>query len=523
VEVLSSDEAVRRIPDGATLTLSGNGSLLQPEVCLAALGRSFLKYGSPRDLDVYYPVVVGTGPGTGVDHLAHPGLVRSIVASCFDIWGIDRLAQLIREERIEAHCLPMGIMFQLLHAAAAGQPGIISRIGLDTFVDPAVRGTGQNALTQTSLARPMEVGGQAHLFYRAPRIGAAIVRASAADEDGNLTLYREPIRQAALDMALAARANRGVVIAQVRAVLRRGSLPARLVDVPGCLVDAVVVDPQQQQSAAAEYDPALSGEWSVPLTPPALPLDVDKVMARRAAMELRPQTVVNLGFGVAALVAHVAAEEGVADRLVFSVEHGPLGGAPTGTRTFGAATSPTCILSSREVFALYHSGQLDLAILSAAEVDEVGNTNVSRFGEAMPGPGGYIDITAGSRRLVLLAALTAGGTRVEVEGATLRVRREGRLPRFVPRVRERTFSARAALERGARVRYLTDRCTFDLTPDGLVLTEVAPGIDVRVDVLDRMGFQPKVADHLVHWPESLFRTGPMGLADIWAGAAVAGP
>lgn len=515
MQVVSAEDAVRLIPDGATLVLSGNGSILQPERLLSALEGRFAETGRPRDLTAIYPVVIGTGPGTGVDHLAHPGLVREVVASCFDIWGIDRLARMVREDRILAHCVPMGVLFQLLHAAADGQPGILTRIGLDTFIDPAVRGTGHNGATTASLAERMEYGGQPYLFFRTPAVSAAIVRGSVADEDGNISLYREPIRQAALTMALAARAGHGPVIVQVQALVRRGTLRPAQVDIPGCLVDAVVVDPEQQQTCLSEYDPTLTGEWVLPQHVAQVPPGVDRVVARRAACELRPGMVVNLGFGLAALVAQIAAEEGVAGDLTLSVEHGPLGGTPTGNRTFGAAIGPTSILRSTEVFALYHSGQLGLAILSAAQVDQEGNANVSRFGDVMPGPGGYIDITAGSPRLVLLSALRAGGARMEVAAGSLTVLQEGRVPRFVRSVHERTFSARAALARGAAVRYLTDRCTFDLTPEGLLLTEVAPGIDIERDVLRQMEFRPRVAEDVRPWPSALFAPGRMDLRQVW--------
>ena len=515
MQVLSAEDAARLIPDGAALALSGNGSILQPERLLIAMERLFLETGHPRDLTAIYPVVVGTGPGTGVDRLAHEGLVREVVASCFDIWGIDRLARMLREDRIRAHCVPMGILFQLLHAAADGQPGILTRVGMDTFVDPTVRGTGHNTATPDSLCERLNIGGEPYLFFRAPAVSAAVLRGSVADEDGNISLYREPIRQAVLTMALAARAGRGPVIVQVQAVVRRGTLKPADVDVPGCLVDAVVVEPTQQQTCLSEYDPTLTGEWRLPAHVESVTPGVDRVVARRAACELRPGMIVNLGFGLAALVAQIAAEERVADDVILSVEHGPLGGTPSGNRIFGAATGPTCILRSTDVFALYHSGQLGLAILSAAQVDQEGNANVSRFGDAMPGPGGYIDITAGSPRIVLLSALRAGGARLEVTDGSLEVLQEGRVPRFVRSVQERTFSARAALARGAQVRYVTDRCTFDLTPDGLVLTEVAPGIDIERDVLRQMEFRPHVAPEIRHWPAALFAPGRMGLRGMW--------
>lgn len=523
MRVVTADEAAALIPDGATLTFSGNGSLLDPESILTALERRFLEDGRPRGLTLFYPVVTGTGPGTGVDHLAPPGMVQTVIASCFDIWGIDRLARRIRGGELASHCLPMGVMFQLLHAAADGQPGILTQVGLETFVDPEVRGTAQNGAAGPSLAQRQTVDGRPMLFYRAPAIDAAILRASVADEDGNLSIDREPIRQALLTMALAARARRGVVVAEVQALVRRHSVPAARVAVPGCLVDAVVVAPERGQSSVRDYDPALTGEWALPIRPGPLPLTADTLLARRAALELAPGMVVNLGFGLAALVARVVAAEGVADRLLFSVEHGPLGGMPTGTETFGAAVSPTCILSSSDVFAFYHSGQLDAAILSAAEVDAAGNANVSRFGDKMPGPGGYIDITSASPRIILLCALTAGGTHLEVDGGGLRVGREGRVRRFVGEVAERTFSGTAAMRRGARVRYLTDRCTFDLTPEGLMLTEVAPGVDPERDVLPHMDFRPALAPRVRPWPAAVCRPGPLGLAESWAAGGAALP
>ncbi len=517
MEVLTAVDAARRIPDGAVVALCGNGSILQPESLLRAVEANFLERGHPAGLSVYYPVVVGTESGTGVDRLAHPGLVREVVASCFDIWGIDHLAGMVRRDEVLAHCLPMGIMFQLLRAAADGQPGIFSRIGLDTFVDPEVRGTAQNRCTPDSLAERRELAGEPWLFYRAPRISAALLAASVADEDGNLSLYREPIRQAVLPMALAARAAGGPVLAQVRAVVRRGSLPASRVDVPGCLVDAVVVDPEQAQTCLADYDPVLTGEWVLPAgsLPTAGDVDCDRVVARRAALDLRPGMVINLGFGLATRVAQIVAEEGLSDAVLLSVEHGPFGGTPSPNRIFGAAAGPTCILRAEDVFAFYHSGQLDMAILSAAEVDAEGNANVSRFADAMPGPGGYIDITAGTRDLLLLSAVRAGGARVRVVDGGVRVEREGRVPRFVEAVRERTFSARAARARGGRVRYLTDRCLFELGPQGLTLTEVAPGIDVQRDVLDQMQFRPRIAERLRTWPQALFAPGRIDLGSFW--------
>lgn len=512
---VDSFTAASDIPDGATLVVAGNGSLLLPELVLQGIAEVYARQGRPEGLRVIYPVVSGTGPGTGVDHFAHPGLVREVISSTFDIWGIDRLVAMIQENRVKAHCLPMGVLFQLLRAAAAGQPGLLTRIGLDTFLDPAVHGTGYNEITTESLAQRLTLDGEEWLYYRSPQIQVAILRASVADEDGNLSLYQEPLWQTPLEMAMAARAGGGKVIAQVKRLVRRGSLPPRLIDVPGFLVDDVVVDPEQRQSVESEYDPALTGELKVVLDGVSPALTPAKVMARRVALFLRPGMVINLGFGIPSLVAEVAVEEGIYRRLTLTVEHGPAGGMPTGTRTFGASVSPDFIFHTDDMFALYHSGQLDLSVLSAAEVDREGNVNASRFANGLRGPGGYVDISGGVRRLIVTATLTTGGGSLRVDGGGTAVVAEGRNRKFVGTVRERTFSAKEALHRGAEVIYVTDRGSFRLTPQGLELFEIAPGIDLQRDILGQMEFTPLVARKIELWPRELYREGPMGLAERW--------
>jgi propionate CoA-transferase len=516
-------EAASLIPDGAMLTLSGNGRQLVAETILSGIERAYLQAGHPRDLSLYYPALPGTRTGSGVDHLAHPGLVRAVITSAFRVWDLHGMADLVEQGRIEAHCLPMGVGFQLLRAAAAGQPGLLTRVGLDTFLDPGTGGGSafnEAAPTQTWVQR-LSIDGEPYLFYRSPPVDVAILKASAADRDGNLSLRGEPIRQAALDMAMAARARGGRVLAEVRYLVRRGSLAAARVDVPGFLVDAVLPQPGGEEGEASDYDARVTGEWAV--EPPAspAPLSVRKVMARRIALLLGPGQLINLGYGIPTLVGDVLAEEGVADAVLLSVEHGPIGGRPTAGAAFGASVGPRYLLTSPDTFTLYHARQLDWAVLGAAEVDAEGNTVVHRFGRSMPGPGGFIDITASAPRLVFATTLTTGGTRVCLRPAPetgLVVEAEGRVMKFVPRLAQRTFSAREALRRGAEVWYVTDRATFRLTPDGLSLVEAAPGIDPERDVADHMGFRPTIADDVRRWPSGLFRAEPIGLAARWSGA-----
>lgn len=517
------EELADFIPDGATVVLSGNGLQLLAETILAGIEQAFLQVGHPRDLSLYYPALPGAPTGTGVDHLAHPELVRAVITSAFRVWGLHRMADLVRDNRIEAHCLPMGVGFQLLRTAAAGQPGILTRIGLDTFLDPGTGGgSAFNRVPPTRIwVSRVSVDGEPYLFYRSPPVDVAILKASAADRDGNLSLAGEPIRQAALDMAMAARARGGRVLAEVRYLVRRGSLATDRIDVPGFLVDAILPQSERAQGPATDYDPALTGEWAVePQAVPA-PLSVRKVMARRIALLLGRGQLINLGFGIPTLVGDVLAEEGVADAVLLSVEHGPIGGQPTANDAFGAAVGPRYLFTSPDIFTLYHGRQLDWAILGAAEVDAEGNAAVHRFAQAMPGPGGFVDITASARRLVFATTLTTGGTRIAIRQppeAGLVVEEEGRVAKFVPQLADRTFSAREALRRGAEVWYVTDRATFRLTPQGLTLVEVAPGIDLEKDVAAHMGFRPQIAPGWQRWPRDLFQPDPIGLAARWSDA-----
>jgi propionate CoA-transferase len=394
-------------------------------------------------------------------------------------------------------------------------------VGVGTFVDPRQEGGKVNARTQDDYIQIVELAGQEWLFFPRMPIDAAIIRATTADERGNLTMEHEGLTLEVLSAAQAARNSGGIVIAQVKRLAAAGTLDGRDVQVPGNLVDAVVVVPEQMQTMHCFYDPAFSGELRVPhASLPPVALDARKIVARRAAYELFPDAVVNLGYGIADGVASVAAEEGVFDEVLFSIEQGPVGGIPAMGDHFGVAVNAEAILDQPYQFDFYDGGGLDLTFLSFAELDSLGNVNVSRFGGRLVGTGGFINMSQNAKKVVFCGTFTSGGVEVAIENGRLRIVREGRFRKFVERVEQITFNAAVALERGRSVLYVTERAVFALDADGLVLTEIAPGIDLERDVLAQAGGQLKVSPSLRQMRAPIFSPEPMGLACCkpWAAA-----
>lgn len=513
--VIDVREAVGLVRDGSTLLIGGSGAgHAVPQRFIDELAAVFTGEGRPRDLTTVRVVGIGDFADRGFSQLALPGLMRRTIGS--NIGNEPRLGALVEANQIEAYSFPQGVLSQLTREIAAGRPGLVTQVGLGTYVDPRQTGGKQNAVTTEDLVELVTLRGREWLLYHAFPVDVAVIRGTTADEDGNLTMEGEAVQGEMLAMAMAAHNSGGTVIAQVRRLARRGSLPLRDVKVPGALVDYVYVDPDQWQTYITQDSPYYAGALRKPVTAePPLPLDVRKIIARRSLLEFPRGAICNLGFGISQLIGRVAWEEGITDQLVLTVEQGIFGGVPVAGNEGGAGFNYQAMIDQPSMFDFYDGGGLDVASLSFAEVDAEGNVNVHAFEGRVRGPGGFPNISARTRKICFVGTLTTQGLQVAIDDA-VRIVREGGLHKFVPHVREISFNGQLARQRGQQVRYVTERAVFALADDGLLLTEVAPGIDVERDVLAQMGFRPRVADRLLVMDRRLYSTGPMGLAADFA-------
>ena len=511
-KLVSAAEAVALIRSGDMLTTSGFVGNGVPEELLAALEARFLDEGSPRELKLLFAAGQGDGKERGLNRLGHPGLLCRVIGGH---WGlIPKLARRALDGEIEGWNLPQGVISHMFRDIAAGKPVTLSKVGLETFVDPEQEGGRINDRSTDSIVTRVEIAGETLLAYRTCPIDVALLRGTTADEAGNITMEHEALILDNLAQAMAAKNSGGLVIVQVERLAAAGSLNARDVVIPGPLVDAVVLAPPERhmQTYATLYSPAFAQRLRAPEGAlPRMALDARKIIARRVAFELPVNGIVNLGIGMPEGVASVAGEEGLLPHLTLTTEPGVIGGQPAGGLDFGAAVNTEALIPQNAQFDFYDGGGLDMACLGAAEVDATGNVNVSRFGPKLAGAGGFINISQNARSLCFAGTLTAGGLEVEVADGRLRIAAEGRTPKFRERVGQITFSGARAARQGRPVLYVTERAVFELTPEGLALREIAPGLDVERDVLAQMGFRP-IVEAVAEMDPRIFAEAPMELA-----------
>ncbi|MGH8760866.1 MAG: acyl CoA:acetate/3-ketoacid CoA transferase, partial [Burkholderiales bacterium] len=512
-KIIPVEDAISVLRDGDVLATSGYGGHGMPEQLLVALEKRFLESGGPKGLTLVHATGQGDAKDKGLNLLAHEGLLKRVIGGYFGL--TPKISQLVQENKIQAYNLPEGVITHLYRDIAAGKPGTLSKVGLGTFVDPRLEGGKMNRVTVEDIVKVMTVDGKDCLFYQAFPINIAFIRGTTADPDGNITMEKEALVLENLALAIATRNSHGYVICQVERVAAEGSLDSRQVRLPGVLVDAVVVaEPQYHvQTYGTTYNPALSGELRIPVkTLPPLALDDKKVIARRAAMELLPNSVVNLGIGLPDSVGRVASEEKIYDLMTLTVDPGVMGGVPAGGADFGAAINCQAVIDHCSQFDFIDGGGLDCAFLGFAECDRLGNVNASRFADRIAGCGGFINISQNAKKVVFMGNFSAGDAQFAVEEGRLRIVREGKVSKFVEGVAQVTFSATVAAQQRKEVLYVTERCVFRLIGQGLALAEVAPGIDVERDILKHLPFRPLV-DQPATMDAAIFASKPMGLRE----------
>jgi propionate CoA-transferase len=496
-KVVSAEEAVRVIRDGDTVATGGFVGIGFAEELAIALEKFFLSNGKPRDLTLIYAAGQGDGAERGLNHFGHEGLVKRVIGGH---WGlVPKLQKLAIENKIVAYNLPQGVISHMYRDIAAHKPRTITTVGIGTFVDPRNGGGKINDLTTEEIVELIEFDNKTYLAYKPLPINVAILRGTTADTDGNITMEKEALTLESLAIATAARNSNGFVIVQVER-----------------MVDCVVVSRPEHhwQTFAEVYNPSFSSEIKIPMQSiDPMEMSLRKIIARRAAFELKANSVVNLGIGMPEGVASIANEEKILDYITLTAEPGVIGGIPAGGLNFGAATNTEAVIDQPNQFDFYDGGGLDMAFLGLAQADTAGNLNVSKFGPKLAGAGGFINISQNAKKVIFLGTFTAAGLKVAIENETLKITKEGRVKKFIDQVEHVTFSGKYALEKRQPVIYITERCVFALTDDGVELIEIAPGVDLTKDILAQMDFEPIMKDDPSLMDARIFRSGLMGLKE----------
>jgi propionate CoA-transferase len=511
-KIMSVEQAISLIKNEDTVAVGGFIGAGHPEGITKKLKEIYLEQGKPNNLTLVYAAGQGDGKEKGLNHLGQEGLLSKVIGGH---WGLaPKVQKLAIENKIKAYNFPQGVISSLYRDIAAGKPGTITHVGLKTFVDPRVEGGKLNSCTTEDIVKVIEIDDKEYLYYKAFPINVSIIRATYADEEGNASLQKEAATLDGLAMAQAAKNSGGKVIIQVEKIVSKGTLDPRLVKIPGILVDAVVVATAEDhmQTFDEAYNPAFCGEIKMPVNAiKCLPMDERKIIARRCAMELVPNAITNLGIGMPEGISMVANEENIGDTMRLTIESGPIGGIPAGGLSFGAAINPDSIIDQASQFDFYDGGGLDVAFLGLAQCDEEGNINVSKFGPKIAGCGGFINITQNAKKVIFCGTFTAGGLKINISDGKLFIENEGMSKKFIRNVEQITFSGDYARDVNQQVLYITERAVFRLTNAGVELVEIAPGVELKKDILDQMDFEPLMPAELKIMDKRIFEEKLMNL------------
>lgn len=508
------ETALATVKDNDVVVTSGFVGCSNPEGLEWALEDRFLKTGSPRDLTLFYVAGQGDGDCKSVNHFAHEGLLKKIIAAHFN--KAPKIMDMMANNKIEGYNVPQGALAQMLRCVAGKKPGVFTHVGLGTFADPRLEGSRVNEISKEEIVKLVEVEGEEKLFYPPINMDVALIKGSYSDERGNISMEKECVPTEVMSIAQAVHNCGGTVIVQVDKIVKTGSLDPKLIKVPGIYVDYVVEidrDDFKEQAYGIQYEPELSGEIRVSegSYDAYIPLTEKKIIARRGTMEIPKGSVGNLGIGVPEYVSNICAEEGISDYMVLTVESGPVGGIPQSGPRFGSAVNMDALIDQPYQFDFYEGGGLDICFLGLAQADSHGNLNVSKFGTRIAGCGGFITISQNSKKVIFCGTFTTKGLKIEVKDGKLKIVEEGKTKKFVKDVQQVTFSGEYARKIGQPVFYITERCVFEMRPEGLTLTEIAPGIDLQKDILDQMEFEPIIAKDLKTMDARIFVDAVMGI------------
>lgn len=515
VKFVTTKEAVNMIPDGAFIGTVGFMLTGAPEELFLEIENKFIETGSPKNISLMWASGPGDG-GTerGLNHLCHEGLLKRTVGGHYGLFP--KIAKLVNENKIEAYNFPQGVLTSMFRDMAAHKPGVLTHVGLGTFIDPDHQGGKLNEITKEELVQKLEINGENYLLYKSQKLDIALIRGTEADEDGNIAISKEALRLENLPAAMAARNNGGLVIAQVERIVKRGTLDPKQVIVPSAMVDVVAVAQDKKnhmQTSGTDFNIdfiSSTGVFEDNFVPASL--DVRKAIAKRAAMQMdSSKLVLNFGIGVPEKVAEVLKEEGIESRFISTVEPGIYGGSAQGGLNFGSAVGPQAIIDHPYQFDFYEGGGIDITFLGMAECDPNGSLNVSKFGPKIPGCGGFIDICQNAKEVVFCGTFTAGGLKVEIVDGKLQIVKEGRVKKFKNSIEHITFNGQFESQKGKKITLVTERAVFEIRPEGLTLTEIAPGVDLQKNILDQMEFKPVIAEDLKEMDSRAFEDGLMNL------------